>query len=606
MNTTNTTNVAATESPFPIRHYLFVALLVINSIITSTELCAQGKYEFASKRLLTQQDLDGYSQLELKIMRNEIFARYGYIFKTSDMKSHFGAQSWYRPSSADVMKMLTQVEKKNIELIKQYEKVAPDTPVPEPETETDGDSEADESNGSRYPFTSARVITASDLDGLSLHDLVIMRNEIFARYGYIFQTKELKAYFKLQPWYKPGASDVSARLTAVERKNVDFILKAEKATTDRGKLRYEGREVREIIPTFDGGLNPGFAGMAVVIFNDRETSWIIVPIDAGLAVPQGAKDRYEHIISDGGDGTEDLYELRQLMLESLAQSQLLESLSGSALLNGNGEIPTLSGGPGGEGDVCVAHRNGKMAKLDRYSSSIQDGKPMWGDCYLTIADMREYSSLVRLPEGEVSGRIDTFSIKKIIQTEEDSETDVVFENGRELRRTKTYRRAIWFTTDEGTHIFHSPTGHLAYTPPKGSLVKYVCLADESFAALVNEGTVKNWYLYTPASPMGTPLRIGSALEPRPMIAGCSSDIEEFGPFAQVHSGEVLQHVIDVKSGELYTFPNNTLRVKDGGTYTYRYLIPSVGSVSIWVCDGGGFQVYDTEEQELPRERFVQR
>ena len=54
-------------------------------------------------------------------MRNEIFARHGYIFQTNDMKAHFKSQDWYIPKYNDVNSMLTDIEIKNIELIKRYE-----------------------------------------------------------------------------------------------------------------------------------------------------------------------------------------------------------------------------------------------------------------------------------------------------------------------------------------------------------------------------------------------------------------------------------------------------------------------------------------------------
>ena len=61
------------------------------------------------------------NKYELKIMRNEIYARYGYIFKTEDMKAYFESQPWYTPKYNDDTFFLTEIEKRNIELIKQYE-----------------------------------------------------------------------------------------------------------------------------------------------------------------------------------------------------------------------------------------------------------------------------------------------------------------------------------------------------------------------------------------------------------------------------------------------------------------------------------------------------
>lgn len=78
-------------------------------------------YPEASDRLLTSDDVSNLNSWELKIMRNEIFARYGYIFKKEEMRSYFNAQRWYTPRYENVDGMLSDVEKKNIELIKRYE-----------------------------------------------------------------------------------------------------------------------------------------------------------------------------------------------------------------------------------------------------------------------------------------------------------------------------------------------------------------------------------------------------------------------------------------------------------------------------------------------------
>ena len=87
----------------------------------NTQSTNTGKYQQASKRVLTSSDVLSLNKYELKIMRNEIYARYGYIFKTADMKAYFESQSWYSPRYNDVTSFLTETEKRNIELIKRYE-----------------------------------------------------------------------------------------------------------------------------------------------------------------------------------------------------------------------------------------------------------------------------------------------------------------------------------------------------------------------------------------------------------------------------------------------------------------------------------------------------
>ena len=81
-----------------------------------------GKFPEASTRYLSASDLSGLSLYDLKIMRNEIFARHGYIFKTDDMRNHFESQSWYSGRYSNVENMLSDIEKSNVNFIKQYER----------------------------------------------------------------------------------------------------------------------------------------------------------------------------------------------------------------------------------------------------------------------------------------------------------------------------------------------------------------------------------------------------------------------------------------------------------------------------------------------------
>lgn len=80
-----------------------------------------GIYPQASSRLINPNELISMRKEDLKIMRNEIFARHGYIFKTAEMKSYFNNQNWYVPSYENVTNLLSEIEKKNITLIKYYE-----------------------------------------------------------------------------------------------------------------------------------------------------------------------------------------------------------------------------------------------------------------------------------------------------------------------------------------------------------------------------------------------------------------------------------------------------------------------------------------------------
>ena len=81
---------------------------------------------------------------------------------------------------------------------------------------------------SRFGFANQILL----LGGLHRYDksfLRVMRNAILAAHGYVFQSKDLKAYFEAQPWYKPAASNAGIKLSLLEQLNVALIQAAERA-----------------------------------------------------------------------------------------------------------------------------------------------------------------------------------------------------------------------------------------------------------------------------------------------------------------------------------------------------------------------------------------
>ncbi|GEQ85873.1 hypothetical protein ULMS_13810 [Patiriisocius marinistellae] len=81
-----------------------------------------GRFPKASTTQLSLGDLESYSKKDLKIMRNEIFARHGHTFlKGREMDTYFKSQSWYENKNLDATNLLTETEIKNIQLIKTLE-----------------------------------------------------------------------------------------------------------------------------------------------------------------------------------------------------------------------------------------------------------------------------------------------------------------------------------------------------------------------------------------------------------------------------------------------------------------------------------------------------
>lgn len=93
----------------------------MNSVEAITE--DAGKFN-ASVIVLKSKDIENMYQRDLEVTRNAIYARHGYSFRNRDMRHFFDNISWYIPVSVNVTKDLTELEKKNIELLKRYEKHA--------------------------------------------------------------------------------------------------------------------------------------------------------------------------------------------------------------------------------------------------------------------------------------------------------------------------------------------------------------------------------------------------------------------------------------------------------------------------------------------------
>ena len=85
-----------------------------------------GNWPEASQRLLKTEDVENLPKSELEFMRNEIFARHGYCFAKKELRQQFENEDWYVPNTVDIRGFLTDTEKKNIALIKRYEKYAED------------------------------------------------------------------------------------------------------------------------------------------------------------------------------------------------------------------------------------------------------------------------------------------------------------------------------------------------------------------------------------------------------------------------------------------------------------------------------------------------
>jgi hypothetical protein len=78
------------------------------------------------------------------------------------------------------------------------------------------------------PIASREKIDSSFVMEKSSFQLKIIRNEVFAYHGFIFNSPELRTYFNGCQWYKPESENVDNLLSDLERENIDFIINFEK------------------------------------------------------------------------------------------------------------------------------------------------------------------------------------------------------------------------------------------------------------------------------------------------------------------------------------------------------------------------------------------
>jgi hypothetical protein len=164
---------------------------------------AQSDFLFpdSDRRLLADGDLRTLGPDELRIARNEIFARRGRYFNAPDLTARFSKYAWYAPRTWDPE--LNDIEKANVASIERYE------------------SGRGVSAGFIFSDSDRRLLAPADLRGLSKDELRIARNEIYARRGRYFEAADLKARFEGFRWYSPHTWN--PKLNAIEEANVALL-----------------------------------------------------------------------------------------------------------------------------------------------------------------------------------------------------------------------------------------------------------------------------------------------------------------------------------------------------------------------------------------------
>ena len=110
---------------------MMAMVLCVSPMVTSGQVdvyAAEGEYILpdSDSRAYTYEELSGLSAQEIRLAKNELYARHGWIFKSADLQDYFNSKSWYHgtvePDDFDDTAVFNKYELANRDFIIEYEK----------------------------------------------------------------------------------------------------------------------------------------------------------------------------------------------------------------------------------------------------------------------------------------------------------------------------------------------------------------------------------------------------------------------------------------------------------------------------------------------------
>lgn len=171
-----------------------------------------GDLRFYRERQIKEDQLGDHTGAEWRVLRAEVEAIHGKRFDDEPwLQNYFEERYWYTADPRYDPKLLSEIERKNIETIAAAHKKQRRLAL------SPGDMELFQNH----------LLTEEMLRGLGLHELRLLRNEVYARRGRTFGSGWLQQYFEFQPWYVPSESKREPQLSEIEKSNVEAIVRYE-------------------------------------------------------------------------------------------------------------------------------------------------------------------------------------------------------------------------------------------------------------------------------------------------------------------------------------------------------------------------------------------
>ncbi|HKR01918.1 MAG TPA: YARHG domain-containing protein, partial [Pyrinomonadaceae bacterium] len=197
--------------PFLLSLALLIACSALSVARAQDALGRWEQFDFARGTVQLDQ-LKDLSLDDLKFLRGIVFGRHGRVFKDPYIQGYLKERAWYKPDPAFQNSMLNEVERRNLDLIREAESTQHENIQP-------GD----------LRFYQTRPFTVKQLGEHTGAEWRVLRAEVEAIHGKRFDDEPwLQQYFEERYWYEPKSGYDPKQLSAIERKNLETIIAAQK------------------------------------------------------------------------------------------------------------------------------------------------------------------------------------------------------------------------------------------------------------------------------------------------------------------------------------------------------------------------------------------
>jgi len=215
------------EPQQPLAHSLGTPLLEIGDDDEGVAAALEYVLEDSAQRYYSEEELYKFGLEQLYLARNEIFARHGYQFGSQFLRDYFGSVSWYEPVPGFKTPSLSALESANVTVILKVEKNL-GGPYISSKPALPGGGGGQGAPADIFAYSSDRTLSRTVVQSLTLPELSIARNEIFARHGFPFSSAALQDYFGRKPDYSRDESASSPNFNDIEKHNIWLIEKIER------------------------------------------------------------------------------------------------------------------------------------------------------------------------------------------------------------------------------------------------------------------------------------------------------------------------------------------------------------------------------------------